>query len=149
LYAGLSGGILRQLSYGMVRMGAYSALLDRSKRGSDGPVPFASKLLMGSAAGGLGAFVGTPAELSIVRLAADSKFPPEQRRGYVNAFDCLRRVAREEGLRQLWRGASVTVVRVVRSWVDCTAPPGGGLQCVTRNDDHLAETTDWLRRLTD
>lgn len=46
------------------------------------------------AAGGLGAVVGTPADLSLIRMQADSTLPPEQRRNYKGVGDALTRIIR-------------------------------------------------------
>ena len=78
---------------------------------------------------------GNPAEVCLVRMAADTRQPPEQRRNYKNIFDALKRVYQDEGLVRLlmklfdcfqfvlltqrvsflqaalWRGSSPTVAR--------------------------------------
>ena len=54
-------------------------------------------------AGATGAFVGTPAEVSLIRMTADGRLPPDQRRGYSSVFNALTRMTREEGLFTLWR----------------------------------------------
>lgn len=67
--------------------------------------------LVGCISGGIGSFVGTPSELALVRMTADSKLPPSDQRNYKNVVDCVTRIAREEGFTNLWRGATPTVVR--------------------------------------
>ena len=52
-------------------------------------IPLAAKAASGLAAGALGAIVGNPADLSLIRMQADGTLPPEQRRGYKNVFDAL------------------------------------------------------------
>lgn len=57
--------------------------LDRT----EGQAPsFAVKAGLGMVAGMCGAFVGTPAEVALVRMTSDGRLPPEQRRNYSNAF---------------------------------------------------------------
>lgn len=114
LYAGLSAAWLRQLTYSATRMGVYSYLLENVQRQNDGgPLPFYQKLGLGSVAGGIAAFIGNPAELSMVRMGADAKSPPELRRNYKNVVDCLIRVVQEEGVLTLWRGSTVTILRAM------------------------------------
>eukprot|EP01063_Lacrimia_lanifica_P035557 TRINITY_DN680_c0_g1_i1.p1 TRINITY_DN680_c0_g1~~TRINITY_DN680_c0_g1_i1.p1 ORF type:complete len:330 (+),score=108.95 TRINITY_DN680_c0_g1_i1:72-1061(+) len=117
LYAGVSAAYLRQWLYGSCRMGIYSNLLEQQqlKNVAEGrpknDISFANKLLMGMTSGGIGSLVGTPSELALVRMSADSKLPPAERRNYKNVIDCVRRIANEEGAANLWRGATPTVLR--------------------------------------
>jgi solute carrier family 25 oxoglutarate transporter 11 len=74
-------------------------------------IDFGTKLLCSLTAGGIGAFIGTPADAALVRMQADTKLPVEQRRGYKNAIDALFRMAREEGVRGFFAGATPTVIR--------------------------------------
>ncbi len=39
----------------------------------------------------------------MVRMQADGKLPPEQRRGYKNVFDGLFRITKEEGFLNMFR----------------------------------------------
>lgn len=109
LYNGLSAGLLRQASYTTVRMGVYTSLLEQLA--VDGKTTFPMQLISGLTAGGLGAFVGTPAEVALIRMTADGRLPAEQRRNYKNVFNALARIVREEGPRALWTGCTPTVGR--------------------------------------
>jgi len=114
LYAGVSAAYLRQWLYGSCRMGIYSYLLEQEKikhGGNADKISFGSKLAMGSLSGGIGSFVGTPSEVALVRMSADSKLPPAERRNYTSVANCLKRIASEEGVTKLWRGATPTVAR--------------------------------------
>ena len=114
---GISAAYLRQWLYGSCRMGIYSYLLEQAslanelagKRRDD--ISLMKKLSMGFVSGGIGSFVGTPAELSLVRMTADSKLPASQQRNYTSVVNCLVRISREEGFFKLWRGATPTVAR--------------------------------------
>ena len=64
-------------------------------------------------AGGLGSFIGTPCDLSLVRFQVDPTLPPEERRNYKNVFDALRRVVQEEGIANCWNGATPTITRAI------------------------------------
>jgi len=112
-YAGLSAGLLRQASYTTVRLGTYTYLFERFS-GPDGKPPnFFTKAALGMMAGAVGAFVGTPAEVSLIRMTADGRLPPAEQRGYTNVFNALIRITREEGLLTLWRGCIPTMGRAM------------------------------------
>ena len=94
---------------------------------------------MAAFAGGSGAFVGTPADLALVRMTIDGRQPPgklnlldnsvfymnnifitfftllklELRRNYKNVFNAFIRIAKEEGITKLWRGSVATMTRAV------------------------------------
>nr|KAF6305498.1 solute carrier family 25 member 11 [Pipistrellus kuhlii] len=96
IYTGLSAGLLRQATYTTTRLGIYTVLFERLT-GADGTPPgFLLKALIGMTAGATGAFVGTPAEVALIRMTADGRLPADQRRGYKNVFNALVRIAREE-----------------------------------------------------
>lgn len=56
---------------------------------------------MGS--GSLAVCLGTPFDVALVRMQADSMKATTERRGYKNVFDALIRVAKEEGFSKLYR----------------------------------------------
>jgi len=112
LYVGLSAGLLRQASYTTVRMGVYSTLFEKLS-GEGKPPGFLMKAVIGMTAGAVGAFVGTPAEISLIRMTSDGRVPEAERRGYKNVFDALIRITKEEGLFTLWRGCLPTVGRAM------------------------------------
>ncbi|XP_053115536.1 mitochondrial 2-oxoglutarate/malate carrier protein [Hemicordylus capensis] len=113
IYTGLSAGLLRQATYTTTRLGIYTILFEKLT-GADGTPPnFFMKAVIGMTAGAIGAFVGTPAEVALIRMTADGRLPPEQRRGYSNVFNALLRITREEGVPTLWRGCVPTMARAV------------------------------------
>uniref|UniRef100_A0A452UDR0 Mitochondrial 2-oxoglutarate/malate carrier protein n=2 Tax=Ursus maritimus TaxID=29073 RepID=A0A452UDR0_URSMA len=113
IYTGLWPGLLRQATYTTTRLGIYTVLFERLT-GADGTPPgFLLKALIGMTAGATGAFVGTPAEVALIRMTADGRLPPDQRRGYKNVFNALIRITREEGVPTLWRGCIPTMARAV------------------------------------
>jgi len=113
LYKGLSAGLMRQLTYGLTRLGIFRTLTDKMKPagGTAADIDFLTKLGCSLTAGGIGALVGTPADAALVRMQADTKLPVEQQRGYKNGVDALIRMAREEGLRGFFTGATPTIAR--------------------------------------
>lgn len=74
---------------------------------------FAVKVAAGMAAGAVGGFVGSPADLTNIRMQNDGRLPPEQRRNYKNAIDGLIRIVREEGPLTLFRGVTANVNRAM------------------------------------
>ncbi|XP_045345821.1 mitochondrial dicarboxylate carrier isoform X1 [Leopardus geoffroyi] len=111
LYNGLSASLCRQMTYSLTRFAIYESVRDHVTTGSQGPLPFYKKVLLGSISGCIGGFVGTPADMVNVRMQNDVKLEPSQRRNYAHALDGLYRVAREEGLRKLFSGASMAASR--------------------------------------
>lgn len=77
------------------------------------PPGFFVKAALGMAAGAAGAFVGTPAEVALIRMTADGRLPVSERRNYKNVFEALMRISREEGILTLWRGAIPTMGRAM------------------------------------
>ena len=71
LYKGLSAGLLRQATYTTARMGIFKVInAEMLQRNEGKPLPLYTKALCGLTAGGLGAFVGTPADLTLIRMQA-------------------------------------------------------------------------------
>lgn len=64
-------------------------------------------------AGVTGAFVGTPAEVALIRMTADGRLPLAERRNYKNVVEALFRIVKEEGVATLWRGALPTMGRAM------------------------------------
>jgi len=112
LYNGLSAGLLRQATYTTSRLGIYTWLFEKfSDKGK--PPSFFMKAALGMTAGGTAAFVGTPAEVSLIRMTSDGSLPAEKRRNYTSVFNALFRIYKEEGLLTLWRGATPTMARAM------------------------------------
>ncbi|EFB24237.1 hypothetical protein PANDA_000707, partial [Ailuropoda melanoleuca] len=125
LYNGLSASLCRQMTYSLTRFAIYETVRDHVTKGSQGPPPFYKKVLLGSISGELpagpgrvGAGQGEPpcpclplSRRGCFRMQNDMKLPPHQRRNYAHALDGLYRVAREEGLKKLFSGASMASSR--------------------------------------
>ncbi|KAH9384667.1 hypothetical protein HPB48_026678 [Haemaphysalis longicornis] len=93
-------------------MGVYTSLFETFS--SEGKPPgFLTKASIGMVAGAVGAFFGTPAEISLIRMTADGRLPPAERRNYKNVFDALMRITKEEGVLTLWRGCVPTIGRAM------------------------------------
>ena len=87
-------------------------MLDRLSVNNQLP-SFAIKATLGATAGAVGAFVGTPADVAMVRMCVDNRLPVEQRRNYKSVFDAWRRIIKEEGVLTLWTGCVATVYRAM------------------------------------
>jgi len=77
------------------------------------PLPLHQKALCGLTAGAIGACVGSPADLALIRMQADATLPAAQRRNYKNAIHALYKIITDEGILALWKGAGPTVVRAM------------------------------------
>lgn len=113
LYNGLSAGLLRQATYTTTRLGIYTWLFETFSSTDGTPPGFFMKAGLGMSAGATGAFVGTPAEVALIRMTSDGNLPLDQRRNYKSVFDALIRIFKEEGLTALWRGAIPTMGRAM------------------------------------
>lgn len=112
LYKGLSAGLLRQATYTTARMGLFRTFSNKLKD-EQGNLTFGRRAIAGLSAGGLGSIIGTPCDLALVRMQADSSLPAEQRRNYKHVIDALTRITREEGVASLWAGCAPTVARAM------------------------------------
>lgn len=114
LYNGLSAGLLRQATYTTARLGIFQVINAEAIKMNEGkPLPLYQKALCGLTAGGLGALVGTPADLTLIRMQADSTLPPAERRNYKGVGDAFVRIVGEDGVAGLFRGAGPTIVRAM------------------------------------
>lgn len=113
-YRGLDAAIMRQLVYGTLRLGIYFNMIEHYKsQSADGSTTFLQKAGCSLVAGTLGSFVGNPADLSLVRMQADSASPAAERRNYTGVGDAIKRTISEEGVTALWKGAVPTMTRAV------------------------------------
>jgi len=113
MYTGLSAGLLRQATYTTTRLGIYTWLFEMFSGPEGKPPGFFMKAGLGMAAGVVGAFVGTPAEVALIRMTADGRLPLNERRNYSSVVNALVRITNEEGLLTLWRGAIPTMGRAM------------------------------------
>jgi len=112
MYRGLSAGLLRQATYTTARLGLYRKMVD-SLTVDGKPPSFALKAASGLVSGGLGAIIGSPADLSLIRMQTDMQLPLAERRGYKHAGDALARIVQKEGFRGLFTGAGPTAARAM------------------------------------
>jgi solute carrier family 25 oxoglutarate transporter 11 len=116
LYQGLSAGLMRQVIYTGGRFGLFDSLMEQSQDARFDSVPgFAKKSFCALTAGGLAAAAANPADLSLIRMQADSLLPAAQRRNYRNVFHAFTTIAKIEGAKGLLKGISTTSTRAMAS----------------------------------
>ncbi|WVZ72730.1 hypothetical protein U9M48_021146 [Paspalum notatum var. saurae] len=95
-------------------LGFLRVLTNKAVEANEGkPLPLVQKAFIGLTAGAIGACVGSPADLALIRMQVDSTLPAAQRRNYKNVFHALYRIVADEGVLALWKGAGPTVVRAM------------------------------------
>jgi solute carrier family 25 (mitochondrial oxoglutarate transporter), member 11 len=110
MYTGLSAGLLRQAVYATARLGFFDTSRAQQQKRA---VTFGERAGAGLLAGGLGAFIGNPADLTLIRMQSDGLKPLAERKNYKSVFDALGSIVRNDGLRALWTGATPTVARAM------------------------------------
>ncbi|KAF8243195.1 mitochondrial carrier [Wilcoxina mikolae CBS 423.85] len=116
LYSGLSAGLLRQAVYTTARMGFFSTFMGRfsaKAKAENRPVTFVERSGASLAAGGLGAILGNPCDLALIRMQSDGLRPVAERKNYTSVINALVRITKEEGVLALWNGCLPTVVRAM------------------------------------
>jgi solute carrier family 25 oxoglutarate transporter 11 len=113
LFTGVSATVLRQTLYSTTRMGLYDIFKQKWTDKDSNSFPLSRKITAGLIAGGIGAAVGNPADVAMVRMQADGRLPQSQRRNYKSVVDAITRMARQEGVASLWRGSGLTVNRAM------------------------------------
>ncbi|KAK9508952.1 hypothetical protein O3M35_006381 [Rhynocoris fuscipes] len=110
LYNGLSASLMRQLTYSTTRFALYEGIKDYLAPAGQ-KITFPNMLLAAGLAGGIGGYIGAPADLVNVRMQNDMKLPPEKRRNYKHALHGLWRVINDEGFIKIFNGSTTTACR--------------------------------------
>ncbi|CAM9696165.1 unnamed protein product [Ectocarpus sp. 13 AM-2016] len=112
MYAGLSAAVTRQAVYTTLRVGLYDWIRDHvvHKFVKQEDINVLHRAAVGLTAGGIASFMCCPIEVCMVRMQSDARLPLADRLGYKHIGDALFRIAKEEGLRTYWRGATPTAV---------------------------------------
>ena len=113
LFSGVSATVLRQTLYSTTRMGLDEIFKQKWSDPDSGTLSLGRKIGAGLVAGGIGAAVGNPADVAMVRMQADGRLPVSERRNYKSVFDAITRMSKQEGITSLWRGSSLTVNRAM------------------------------------
>ncbi|KAF8434462.1 mitochondrial carrier domain-containing protein [Terfezia claveryi] len=116
LYSGLSAGLLRQAVYTTARMGFFGTFMNHFNHKSmkeSREVTFGERAIASLSAGGLGAILGNPADLALIRMQSDGLRPVAQRANYTGVINALSRISKTEGVTALWNGCLPTVARAM------------------------------------
>lgn len=98
------------MTYSTTRFGIYEELKQRfAAKGEAASLPLL--IGMSSLSGFVGGVAGTPADVMNVRMQHDAALPKEAQKNYKHAIDGLTRMAREEGIRSLWKGVWPNSIR--------------------------------------
>uniref|UniRef100_A0A6A7G613 Dicarboxylate/tricarboxylate carrier n=1 Tax=Hirondellea gigas TaxID=1518452 RepID=A0A6A7G613_9CRUS len=113
LYRGLSAGLVRQATYTTARLGLFRTFSNKALAPGETKLAFWKRCVCSLSAGGLAAVIGTPADVALIRMQADTTLPKESRRNYKNVFDALSKMARQDGIVSWWSGCQPTVYRAM------------------------------------
>ncbi|XP_018547447.2 uncharacterized protein LOC108893680 [Lates calcarifer] len=116
LYSGLVAGLQRQMSFASVRIGLYDSVKQFYTKGSD-HVSIGSRLLAGCTTGAMAVAFAQPTDVVKVRFQAQARSSGHARR-YCSTMDAYKTIAKEEGIRGLWKGTAPNIAR--NAIVNCT-----------------------------
>ncbi|PWA22960.1 hypothetical protein CCH79_00002056 [Gambusia affinis] len=116
LYSGLVAGLQRQMSFASIRIGLYDSVKQFYTKGSD-HVSIGSRLLAGCTTGGMAVALAQPTDVVKVRFQAQAR-SNEYARRYCGTIDAYKTIAKEEGIRGLWKGTGPNIAR--NAIVNCT-----------------------------
>ncbi|XP_058489002.1 mitochondrial uncoupling protein 2-like isoform X1 [Solea solea] len=111
LYSGLVAGLHRQMSFASVRIGLYDTVKQFYSRGSDN-VGIGIRLLAGCTTGGMAVAFAQPTDVVKVRFQAQVRLPESGSvKRYNSTMDAYKTIARDEGIRGLWKGCLPNITR--------------------------------------
>ncbi|XP_069747920.1 dicarboxylate carrier UCP2 isoform X2 [Narcine bancroftii] len=116
LYSGLVAGLQRQMSFASVRIGLYDSVKQFYTKGSE-HVGIGSRLLAGCTTGAMAVTFAQPTDVVKVRFQAQANKPGPSRR-YNGTIEAYKTIAKEEGIRGLWKGTLPNIAR--NAIVNCT-----------------------------
>ncbi|KAG9480109.1 mitochondrial brown fat uncoupling protein 1 [Eleutherodactylus coqui] len=116
LYNGLVAGLQRQMSFASIRIGLYDTVKLFYTNGKE-KAGIGSRILAGCTTGALAVTVAQPTDVVKVRFQAQITLQGVKKR-YNGTMDAYKTIAREEGMRGLWKGTFPNVTR--NAIVNCT-----------------------------
>ncbi|KAM4046367.1 dicarboxylate carrier SLC25A8 [Anomaloglossus baeobatrachus] len=115
LYNGLVAGLQRQMSFASVRIGLYDSVKQFYTKGSE-HVGIGSRLLAGCTTGAMAVAIAQPTDVVKVRFQAQANVSGSRR--YRGTMEAYKTIAKEEGMRGLWKGTGPNITR--NALVNCT-----------------------------
>eukprot|EP00062_Callorhinchus_milii_P012601 gi/632959819/ref/XP_007895843.1/ PREDICTED: mitochondrial brown fat uncoupling protein 1 isoform X1 [Callorhinchus milii] len=109
LYSGLVAGLQRQMSFASIRIGLYDSVKQFYTRGND-HAGIGTRILAGCTTGGLAVALAQPTDVVKVRFQAHKSLSGAQKR-YSSTLQAYRTIAKEEGVRGLWKGTFPNITR--------------------------------------
>ncbi|XP_034460105.1 mitochondrial uncoupling protein 2-like [Hippoglossus hippoglossus] len=111
LYSGLVAGLQRQMSFASVRIGLYDTIKQVYSRGSEN-VGIGTRLLAGCTTGAMAVALAQPTDVVKVRFQAQVRLPEGgSAKRYSSTIEAYKTIAREEGVRGLWKGVFPNITR--------------------------------------
>ncbi|NWY74597.1 UCP2 protein, partial [Erithacus rubecula] len=109
LYRGLAAGLQRQMSFASIRIGLYDSVKQLyTPKGADS-TGTGTRLLAGCTTGAVAVACAQPTDVVKVRFQARALSSSARR--YSSTMDAYCTIAREEGVRGLWRGTMPNIAR--------------------------------------
>lgn len=109
LYNGLVAGLQRQMSFASVRIGLYDSMKQFYTRGTESS-GIVARLMAGCTTGAMAVALAQPTDVVKVRFQAQVRLVDGERR-YNGTLDAYRTIARDEGIRGLWKGCMPNITR--------------------------------------
>lgn len=109
LYNGLVAGLQRQMSFASVRIGLYDSMKQFYTRGTDS-AGIVTRLMAGCTTGAMAVAFAQPTDVVKVRFQAQVRLSDGGRR-YNGTLDAYKTIARDEGVRGLWKGCMPNITR--------------------------------------
>lgn len=109
LYNGLVAGLQRQMSFASVRIGLYDSMKQFYTRGSEN-ASIVTRLMAGCTTGAMAVAFAQPTDVVKVRFQAQVRQADGVKR-YNGTMDAYRTIARDEGVRGLWKGCMPNITR--------------------------------------
>ncbi|XP_031153486.1 mitochondrial uncoupling protein 2-like [Sander lucioperca] len=112
LYSGLVAGLHRQMGFASVRIGLYDTMKQFYTRGSEN-AGIGTRLLAGCTTGAMAVAFAQPTDVVKVRFQAQVRLPESNSvKRYSSTFDAYKTIARDEGIRGLWKGCLPNITRI-------------------------------------